>query len=108
MTERQEHDVDALLAALAARQDEPDADFVARMQATALAMQPMAAVAGPRPGRSGLFDLIGGWLGAGGLATAAAAGLWLGIAPPEALTPVLGGAVTVDLLPGAVDLDGEG
>ena len=100
MTER---DIDDLLAGVAGREARPDAAVMARFEATARAMQPR-----PAPARAGLFELLGGWLGLGGLATATATGLWLGIAPPEALSPVLGSPVTLELLPDTLSILEEG
>ena len=94
---------DDLLAGVAARDARPDDAVLARFEATARAMQPRQV-----PSRPGLFDLLGGWLGLGGLATATAAGLWLGIAPPEALSPVLGSPVTLELLPDTLAILEEG
>ena len=100
MTERQDHDIEALLDEVAGRAPPPDAAFLARMEAQARRMQPPPTGIA-RPGRrgGGVFDLLGGWAGLGGLATAAATGLWLGLAPPAALMPLFAGAVTVDILP---------
>ncbi|MEY8830719.1 hypothetical protein AB9K34_20290 [Sedimentitalea sp. XS_ASV28] len=42
--------------------------------------------AAPRPGRwRQLYDMLGGWPAIGGLATACAAGVWLGFSPPATL-----------------------
>lgn len=38
-----------------------------------------------RPAWVQVFDFLGGWRGLGGLATACAAGLWIGLAPPSFL-----------------------
>lgn len=87
----------------------PDA-LMARMLADAAAMQPRPAsdvrpVVAPASG--GLFGPIwaalGGWAGAGSLAAAAAAGVWIGIAPPTTglagLTDaVFGASITLDVL----------
>ncbi len=35
-----------------------------------------------------LWSMLGGWAGTGGLAAAAVAGLWIGIAPPDALSVI--------------------
>lgn len=67
----------------------PDADFMARIQAQALAEMPVAqARVAPEP--DGIFaqirEALGGWKGIAGLTAACAAGLWLGLSPPEALS----------------------
>ncbi len=42
--------------------------------------------AGKRPGlRAQLAAALGGWYGAGGLVAACAAGVWIGVAPPQGL-----------------------
>lgn len=60
-----------------------------KMLADALAVQEswkVAPVAEPRQGRlKQLFDVLGGWPSLGGLVTACAAGIWLGISPPQGL-----------------------
>lgn len=38
-----------------------------------------------------LLDVIGGWTSMGGLAAATVAGLWIGVAPPEAFTDLTSG-----------------
>jgi hypothetical protein len=48
-----------------------------------------------------ILDVIGGWPSMGGLAAATVAGLWIGVAPPDALTDLsagyLGSTVQVPL-----------
>ena len=75
-----------------------------RMLADATRLQAMRARP-PRWRRLGdqLLETLGGWYGAGGLAAACAAGLWLGLAPPAglpdpvALMVAQGGDGTADL-----------
>ena len=97
--------LDALFAEVAGPKAEPSADLMARVLAHAARMQATAA-AGPQPrGGSGflspLWAALGGWAGAGGLAAVAAAGVWLGIAPPAALETVtdvfFGSSVTLQV-----------
>lgn len=70
----------------------PGGDLLARIEAQALEMQP----ARRSPGEAGagfwsqLRDALGGWKGVAGLTAACAAGLWLGIYPPEAMSDYLG------------------
>jgi hypothetical protein len=103
--------LDAALGAARAdaRRSAPDA-LLARIEADALIHLPQA----PRrevPGRGPMAALtrflapMGGWPALGGLAAAAAAGLWIGISPPAAVEAQGGwlGGVTDDLaliLPG--------
>lgn len=56
--------------------------------------------------RRGLH-LLGGWPTLAGLATATAAGLWIGISPPAVFEPYLG-VQTVEYLPGFDALLEEG
>ncbi|MEX0287356.1 MAG: hypothetical protein AB3N23_22340 [Paracoccaceae bacterium] len=60
-------------------------------------------------------EALGGWAGLGGLATACAAGLWIGIAPPsnwaDPVVWISADQTTFDLFQGedvALLLDGEG
>lgn len=72
----------------AARADErlePSEDFLARLEAQAEAAALAPARPGVAPARGGLLGLIGGWAGVGGMAAAAMAGVWIGVAPPSAL-----------------------
>ncbi len=88
---------------------EPSSDLLARVQADALAMQPVRGAVLPAP-QTGLFmrllGALGGWPAAAGLATATVAGLWIGMFPPDlvsdGLSQVLYGAdtMTVDPLGG--------
>lgn len=95
----------------------PSAALMARVlaDAQAEAVRRPPAVPAVRPGRRGavigaMLSAIGGWTGVGGLATAMAAGLWIGaagLADPVTVTGGLWGAatVTVDLLPDADSFD---
>lgn len=80
----------------AARQAAPRAPdaLLARVMQDAVSVQagqlaqPSGAPAAPHAG-SGLFgqlwSALGGWGGAAGLATACAAGIWIGLAPPQVM-----------------------
>ena len=87
MTET-ERDLDEMLAdARARRGDLPDG-LAARMMADAAQVQSDLAPRAPaqRPGFwAQLRGALGGWPGLGGLATACAAGVWIGLAPPAFL-----------------------
>ena len=77
-----------------------DADTVlAQMRPAA----PAAASAATRPGLGAmLLDAIGGWPSFSGLAAATVAGVWIGVAPPDALGTLSatfwGGTIEVPLL----------
>lgn len=92
MTERK--DMDGLDSFFAAAQEDapmPSGDFMARMEAQALAERPMPASRGTGPGLFGQFlQVLGGWQGMAGLAAACAAGVWIGVSPPEALWSLYG------------------
>ncbi|MCE8526144.1 hypothetical protein KBY23_12780 [Ruegeria pomeroyi] len=85
-------DLDWMLhAARAGRDDLPEA-LAQRMLADAAGVQ-ASLTPRPVPGRDlhahgawrALLAALGGWRGMGGLATACAAGVWIGVAPPEFL-----------------------
>lgn len=78
----------------AARADAPGADaaFLARVLADAETVQAglaeraqKTARVPSRPGLMAVIRALGGWPAAAGLSTATLAGLWIGIAPPDAL-----------------------
>ena len=80
----------------------PDADFLARLTAQAVAAMPVAVpVARARRGWRGWLAALGGWPALGGVAMAGLVGLWIGVAPPAAIdtlvAELLGDTVTVDL-----------
>lgn len=89
MTET-DKDLEALFAAARDTRDDMPEGLAARMVADADRIQQdqMAPVA-PVRSRPGLWDqlqtLLGGWAGMGGLVAASAAGVWIGLAPPEFL-----------------------
>lgn len=94
---REGPDLEDFFAAARAETPQPGGDFLARMEVLALQEQPLARVepASParevRTGAAGgvlrqLREALGGWAGVAGLATACAAGLWIGISPPVGLT----------------------
>ena len=83
--------LDDLFADVRSQDIAPDMDFMARLMADidAVAAAPVAAPVQVRPSfMAALWAAMGGWIGSSGLVTAAAAGLWLGIAPPAALDSV--------------------
>ena len=112
MTQKTEMDqeLDALFSAARADAPEPSQELMARVLAQAVAAQPQPQpVRGMhrRGWRARLADLhqaLGGWPAMGGLATACAAGVWLGFAPPadwaDPVTLVLQNTVEVDMFHG--------
>ena len=95
--------LDRLLAEVAARHPAPSEDFLARLVADAEAEAGAAQLCPPakalRPGPRAWLAALGGWPALGGLAAAALAGVWIGIAPPASLDSYLTGSVSVDLMP---------
>lgn len=94
MTERKdETGLDGFFAAARAETPEPGADFLARL--TEAALDEQMAQAGRRSAAAGaaapglwaaLRQALGGWPGMAGLAAACAAGVWLGVSPPEGMS----------------------
>ncbi|MCL6283953.1 hypothetical protein M3P21_10465 [Ruegeria sp. 2012CJ41-6] len=89
MTET-DKDLEALFAAARETRDDMPAGLAARMTADAdRIQQDHLAPAEPVRSRPGLWhqvqSLLGGWAGMGGLVAASAAGVWIGLAPPEFL-----------------------
>lgn len=87
-------ELDTLFAAARRGTPEPDPAFLSRLADAAeqsVAPQPV-----PRPAQANVLvhlrQLLGGWTGLAGLATATVAGFWIGVAPPQGL------AETSDLL----------
>ncbi|MFW2544655.1 hypothetical protein ACN2XU_18620 [Primorskyibacter sp. 2E107] len=71
----------------------PSGDFMARIEAQAVAVMPAPRRAPPAPAPGLLRQLLhtfGGWPGAAGLVSACAVGLWIGISPPASLSGYLG------------------
>ena len=118
MTQRDETHLDELFAE--ARQVRPvvSLDLMARIMADAAAVQSerIAPIVTATPEQvgffAGLWSALGGWGGAGGLAAATMAGLWIGFAPPSGLesvsTAVFGQSVTVSLFASDDILGAEG
>lgn len=83
--------LEALFAAARAEQTAVSSDLMARILADAAAAATERHLQ-PEPARPGLVATIwaalGGWGGAGGLAMATAAGVWIGVAPPSGLETV--------------------
>lgn len=104
MTDRlSDSELETLFAQVRAAPAEPGQDAMARILAAAGTPPPAplpAPGSGGDAGDRGLFTLLGGWLGMGGLAAATLAGLWIGIMPPAGVgdlaAGVLGGPVSLD------------
>ena len=84
----------------------PDEAFLARVAADAADVQAsfLQKTERQRPSQQGVravLSMLGGWPAAASLTSAAAMGLWLGIAPPNALT-----LMAQDLLIDQGDTDG--
>lgn len=102
--------LDSLFAEAKAAAPLPDAALLARVMADAGEVQAGFAEPAPLAGRTrrssriaGIFEMIGGWGGLGGLATATAFGLWLGMSPALGLGEMIrqggfGAAATLDTL----------
>lgn len=99
-------DLDDMLSGLKARSAAPSDVLMSRVLADAAALQPVG-VGRPAPRRAGrwaaLVGALGGLGAVTGLATAAVAGLAIGLAAPtpaDALTAALwGGDTAIDLIP---------
>ncbi|MEX0347863.1 MAG: hypothetical protein AB3N15_00425 [Paracoccaceae bacterium] len=89
MTET-DKDLEAFFAAARDRRDDMPDGLAARMMDDAdRIQQDHLVVTDPVRSRPCLWDqlqsLLGGWAGMGGLVAASAAGVWIGLAPPEFL-----------------------
>ena len=84
--------LDALFADIRSEAQTPADGFMARIMADAASAMPKpeapVAVAPSGGWGVGLWAALGGWTGTGGLAAAAVAGLWIGIAPPDIMSGV--------------------
>ena len=106
-------ELDGLFAAAKAAAPQPSPDLMARILADA-----EASVAAPPKRRpsfwAGVLESIGGWPSAAGLATAAVAGLAIGLGTPDTLETLSGGYLAAggyqleDLMPSYGDLLEEG
>ncbi len=104
MTDRDQIELDNLLAQTALMKPVVPQDLMARVMIDAEQVQPRSNDVARRGIWASVLDMIGGWPGVGGLALAGVAGLWIGVAPPVGLesmaTTVLGSTQTVDLFGG--------
>lgn len=102
--------IDAILANARAQQPQVSDDLLSRVLADAARMQPQPAPA--KPLWSTLLDMIGGWPSIGGLAVAGVAGVWVGFAPPAAVSSwtndLIGTTVSIDLLGDGAEYFAEG
>lgn len=94
-TELTDFELDDIFASARRTKVAPSDDFMARILADAEDVSQSWAIP-EAPQRDTettnilavMWSLIGGWAGTGGLAAAAVAGVWLGIAPPDAFNDV--------------------
>ena len=85
-----DHDteLDELFAVARRQRDHLPEGLAGRMMADAAQVhseQSLPEQPRQRPVWLQVFDFLGGWRGVGGLATACAAGIWIGLAPPSFL-----------------------
>ncbi|MGY9049784.1 hypothetical protein P775_10035 [Puniceibacterium antarcticum] len=75
----------------AARQEDemPSGDFMARLQADALRLQPTATARERRLPWRDLLGFLGGWRTVAGLTAATCAGVWMGVSPPDLMLTLL-------------------
>lgn len=103
--------LDDLFAAARQAAPDPSDTLMARIVADAAREMPRPAPATPGVWAT-LWDGLGGWIGAGGLAAATVAGLWIGIAPPAGLADMASGlwgtSTSVALMPESDYLGLEG
>lgn len=108
--------LELFFAAGRAAAPEPSAAFLSQVAQTGLdvqrAGQSVSAPAPRGPARRGgilgaFLGLFGGWGGIGGMATAAAAGLWLGLAGSDQLAQVARGYTGTATEAATVTADGE-
>ncbi len=98
-------ELDALFASARKADLEPSPDFMARLFDDIDLVAAEAPPAEEPAVRGGLFasiwDAVGGWIGASGLAAATAAGVWVGVVSPSSLDNVtsafFGDSVSVSL-----------
>lgn len=87
-----EAQLDAMFSS--ARRDvaDPTPDFLSGLEAAAVhALKPQVRPPEPRLGWfAQLSEALGGWTGLSGLATAAVAGVWIGVSPPDLIPDPLG------------------
>ncbi|MGB7242128.1 MAG: hypothetical protein WBC93_08595 [Sulfitobacter sp.] len=93
--------VDDLFTQARAAPVDPPAGLLARVVADAHALQPGQVATAKSRGLSwaAIVRALGGWQGLGGLATAACAGFWIGVSPPEVLPDagaIIWGSETVE------------
>lgn len=109
MTENKDQNPDMLGTLFSAAQEhrpEPSAEFMARMQAEALAVQPVAGLRDSESLWSRVRNAVGGWPGIAGLVATSIVGVWIGVSPPEGVLSLYDlqsaamGALGVDPLSG--------
>jgi hypothetical protein len=99
-------DLDRMLAGMARGVPEPSEALMARVLSDAMDARPAPGGSRQAGVLATILSAIGGWKGAGGLVTAGLVGLWVGIAPPSALSSeaqTLWNAVSPDVTGGWAD-----
>lgn len=90
-----DQDLDAFFDAARNSSPEPSPEFLARILSDAEGVQnsfvqtPFGARKPAKSVFAQLRDAIGGWPALGGLVTASAVGVWIGISPPESVTETM-------------------
>ncbi len=80
--------LDALFAAAKSETPKASEDFLARLNADAVAAMPRPEHLGRNPTAPSLFDRLKGWFAVSGLSGAAALGVWIGFVMPEVVNTV--------------------
>lgn len=90
MTSEDEFDLDKVFEAARAKELPASETFLDRVMLDAdavLAARTPPSATAPAPTIGAMIrDILGGWPAFGGLAAATVAGLWIGVAPPDALS----------------------
>lgn len=102
-------DLDGLFAEARADSPAPSPALMARILADAAAVQPRPAAAPPRRavprfGLGAVLAALGGFGSLAGLASAAVAGLWIGLAPPAAVDDLAASLWPVDDVGDSIEL----
>lgn len=80
--------LDALFAAAKSETPQASDDFLARLNADAMAARPRPAPLAAEATAPALSDRLKGWFAVSGLSGAAALGVWIGFVMPEVVTTV--------------------
>ena len=112
MTDPKDSFVDDLFAQARNEAVTPSDDLMARVLSDASAAMPTAVSLQPNATSgmfAGLLEVIGGWSVLSGVAAAGVAGLWVGLAPPDAVeswaADILGTTTQITLMPDFDEFD---